>query len=333
MISRTRRTIRRRGSNRIGEFAIPAAPRVVVPASHRIRVGTSSWADPGFIADWYPPKLPAKDRLAWYAQHFDLVEVNSSFYAVPRRQLVERWAEQTPKNFLFDVKLHRLLSRHSTDLKFLPTDLRHLAGEVGKVAVTPKLERALVRYTLEALEPLAETGKLGALLLQLTPAFSPKKHSLDELDHLLELLDGQHVAVELRNRHWVEDELKEETIEFFTRRKVTLVMTDGPPGGHFMIMPELTVTTYRQLAYLRAHGRNTHGYVSGRTVADRFDYDYSDDELVEIAERAFRLAKKARNTHVLYNNNRSDYAPKAASRFRQIVGQKQPQLPLKAANP
>src|SRR2546426_78188 len=65
----------------------------------RIVVGTSSWADPGFVAEWYPPGLPARDRLPWYAERFEAVELNSSFYAVPDRGTVERWGEVTPPGF------------------------------------------------------------------------------------------------------------------------------------------------------------------------------------------------------------------------------------------
>ena len=81
--------------------------------SGRICVGTSSWADPGFVKEWYPPKLPAKERLPWYARHFELVELNSSFYAIPDRNTVHGWVEVTPPEFRFDVKAHRALSRHS----------------------------------------------------------------------------------------------------------------------------------------------------------------------------------------------------------------------------
>src|SRR5207248_2739686 len=108
----------RAGKHREREAATEASgPRGV------IRVGTASWTDPGFIADWYPPDLPAGERLDWYAEHFDLVEVNSSFYAVPGETTVARWAERTPAEFVFDVKLHRLLSRHSTPVKYLPAAL------------------------------------------------------------------------------------------------------------------------------------------------------------------------------------------------------------------
>src|SRR5437773_1713773 len=67
----------------------------------RLRVGTASWTDPGFVADWYPPKLPAKERLRWYAEHFNLVEVNASFYSVPSSDAVARWCEQTTDDFVF----------------------------------------------------------------------------------------------------------------------------------------------------------------------------------------------------------------------------------------
>lgn len=106
----------------------------------RILVGTSSWADEGFVKHWYPKGMAARDRLAWYAERFDAVELNSSFYAIPSRGNVERWAEITPDGFSFDVKLHRLLSRHATKPDALPPDMR---GEVelnerGNVIATPR---------------------------------------------------------------------------------------------------------------------------------------------------------------------------------------------------
>ena len=98
--------------------------RIFTFMAGRILVGTSSWADPGFIRDWYPPDLPAAERLPYYAAHFELVELNSSFYSIPTASLVQRWCDQTPPRFIFDVKLHRLLSRHSTELKFIPPSWR-----------------------------------------------------------------------------------------------------------------------------------------------------------------------------------------------------------------
>ena len=149
----------------------------------RILVGTSSWADPGFIEEWYPPGMPARERLPWYSERFEAVELNSSFYAIPEVNTVARWARATPPGFTFDVKLHRLLSRHAARLDSLPPELRDDArtNERGRVLLTPELESAMLEQTLEAVAPLEEAGRLGAFLLQLTPAFAPDRNELDEL--------------------------------------------------------------------------------------------------------------------------------------------------------
>jgi uncharacterized protein YecE (DUF72 family) len=289
----------------------------------RILVGTSSWADPGFVEDWYPPKMPARDRLAWYAQRFEYVEVNSSFYAVPAQKTVARWAEVTPERFTFDVKLHRLLSRHSAGADSLLPELRPKAktDERGRVILTPELQDLLIESTLNAVAPLAEAGKLGPFLLQLTPAFSPAKHELSELDSLAERLREAGIAIELRNRNWVEGERLEQTLDWYEQHGAAFVCVDSPPGDNFQILPPVDAVTRRDLAYLRMHGRDTDGYLKGKTVAERFGWIYSDDELQEIAGRAKHLAENAAEVHVAFNNNRSSDAPDAARRFRELIGQ------------
>ena len=255
----------------------------------------------------------------WYAEHFDLVEVNSSFYSVPGESATAKWVEQTPDGFVFDVKLHKLLSRHSTKIDLLPRGLRRLARLDGsRVALTPKLERAVTELFLDGIEPLREAGKLGALLLQLSPSFSPREYHLDELDHVIELTKGYRLAVELRHREWFTERL-DETVRYFKRKKVTLVAVDAPKRDHFMVVPPVDAVTNKSLGYLRAHGRNAHGFVSGRTVADRFDHDYSTKELHEIAERAEQWADVVQDTHIIFNNNKSDYAPRAALKLRRVV--------------
>ncbi len=286
----------------------------------KILVGTASWSDIGFVGDWYPRKLPATERLPWYAEHFSLVEVNSTFYQVPARRFVERWCEQTPDGFIFDVKLHKLLSRHSTKPQFLPADLRSKATvKRDKVELTPALEAEVAGRFLESLEPFEAAGKMGALLLQLSPAFSPFTNKLSELNHLLALFKGRRLAVELRNRNWVDREHLRDTKAWFEQHQVTFTMVDAPDDPHFMIMPGINLVTNRKLAYLRAHGRNARGYITGRSVAERFNYDYSDEEIEEMARRAINVAKHADELHVLYNNNTSNYAPKAAARLRKIL--------------
>jgi uncharacterized protein YecE (DUF72 family) len=292
--------------------------------SGRILVGTSSWADPGFIKEWYPPKMPAKERLPWYAERFETVELNSSFYAVPDRTTVHKWVEDTPVGFVFDVKVHRLLSRHSAPLDSLPPELRDGAETVGRgrVRLTPDLETALAARLVEETAPLAEAGKLGAYLVQLTPGFRPGGHELDELDRLVEALAPHKVAIELRHRGWVREKRRERTLGWFSEREVAFVCVDAPPGDNFQIMPsDLDAVTRDDLAYIRLHGRNTKGYLTGKSVAERFAWRYEDDELEEIAARVHGLAEHAGEVHVAFNNNRGDDAPTAAQRFRALLGQ------------
>ena len=293
-------------------------------AKSKILVGTASWSDPGFVEHWYPKKMPAGDRLAWYAQHFEMVEVNSSFYSVPDPRLVERWCHNTPDGFIFDVKLHQLLSRHSTNRKLLPPSLQKIAevDAKGRVTLSPKIEEAMITELRRPLEILRRDGKLGALLLQLSPGFSPRRHKLNELDNLLGQLRDYRMAIELRNRNWVEGENLETTLDFFRKLSATLVSVDAPAGKHFTIMPpELNAVTNPKLAYLRLHGRDAHAYTTGKTVAARFNYDYSDAEIEEVAERARDLTEEAKEVHVIFNNNALDYAPHAALRLRKALGQ------------
>jgi uncharacterized protein YecE (DUF72 family) len=290
----------------------------------KILVGTASWSDPGFVERWYPKGMKAGERLGWYAEHFDMVEVNSTFYAVPDVRMVERWSATTPEAFTFDVKLHQLLSRHSAQAKMLPPELQRRAetDDKGRVKLTPEIEDAVTRVFLRSLEPLRRDKKLGALLLQLSPSFSPRKHRLDELDQVIAATRDYRLAIEFRNRHWVIDEQLSATLDFLKRHAIAFVNVDAPAEEHFTIMPsEIDEVTNTEVAYLRLHGRNSKAYLTGKTVAARFNYDYSDDEVREVAKRGRKLAGKAKEVHVVFNNNALDYAPRAASRLRAALGQ------------
>jgi uncharacterized protein YecE (DUF72 family) len=286
-----------------------------------IAVGTSSWADPGFVKEWYPPGLPARERLPWYAEHFDAVEVNSTFYAVPAASTVERWAEQTPAGFTFDVKLHKLLSRHSAKLDSLPPDLRDSAGTTarGRVVLDARLQDALADAVLESVQPLVDAGKLASFLLQLSPGFAPRCNQLDELAPLLERLAPHPVAIELRRNSWTREKRVEETLKWMEAHGAAWVCVDVPEADHLTIMPPLDAVTSPRLAYLRAHGRNAEGYIRGRSVAERFAWRYSDPELEEIRVRVRELAAQAEDTRVMFNNNRGSDAPVAAERFKELL--------------
>jgi uncharacterized protein YecE (DUF72 family) len=290
-------------------------------ARGRIVVGTSSWADPGFVEEWYPPDLPDRDRLAWYAERFDAVEVNTTFYGVPDDRTVRRWVEQTPGGFTFDVKLHRLLSRHAAPLDSLPPGVRELATttERGRVVLTERLEAAMADAMLEALAPLEQAGKLATLLLQISPGFEPRKHDLDELAPLLDRLAPRPVAIELRHRAWVKPERLEDTLEWFEDHRAAFVSVDAPQGKAPTMMPPIDAVTRDDLAYLRAHGRNAEGYMRGRSVPERFAWQYTDEELHELKGRAETLAQDARVVRLMFNNNRGADAPNAAERMKELL--------------
>jgi uncharacterized protein YecE (DUF72 family) len=296
----------------------------------KILIGTASWSDPGFVQHWYPKGMRAHERLGWYAQQFEMVEVNSTFYSVPDLRMVERWCAATPDRFTFDVKLHQLFSFHSTAAKLLPPDLQRRAETEGKgkVKPTPDLQKAMLDLFLRSMSVLRSAGKLGVLLLQLSPAFSPRMHKLEELEDLIGMLGDYRLAIEFRNRNWVTDDQLRSTIDFLKDRMVTFVNVDAPPADHFTIMPsDLNEITNRRVAYLRLHGRNARAYITGKTVAARFNYDYRKDEIVEVAKRSKRLARDAREVHVVFNNNALDYAPRAAARLRAALGQIIPAMP------
>jgi uncharacterized protein YecE (DUF72 family) len=289
-----------------------------------ILVGTASWTDPGFVERWYPKRMAAHERLAWYAQHFEMVEVNSTFYSVPDARTVERWCATTPDNFTFDVKLHQLFSFHSTQRKLLPPELQRIAqtDAKGKVNTSPELQDALLESFLRPISILQSAGKLGVFLLQLSPAFSPRKHELRELEALIEKLADYSLAIEFRNRNWAVGDQLRSTIDFLRGHRVAFVNVDAPATDHFSIMPpDLDEITNPEFSYLRLHGRDAKAYLTGKTVAARFNYDYSDKEIDDLAERSRKLAREVKDMHVVFNNNNLDYAPRAATRLRAVLGQ------------
>jgi len=181
------------------------------------------------------------------------------------------------------------------------------------------LEAALAEAHLEALEPLAGTGKLGAFLLQLLPGFSAHEHALDELAPLLGRLAPHPVAIELRHRSWTRKGRLEPALAWMEAHGAVWVGVDAPAGEQITIMPPVDAVTNPALAYVRAHGRNQEGYVRGRSVPERFAYRYDDAELEEIGTRARELAQAAERVHVMFNNNRGSDAPVAAERMRALL--------------
>lgn len=269
-----------------------------LPVRSRISVGIGSWADADYTGLLYPKGLPATERLRTYATHFDHVEVNSSAYRTPRREVVAEWVSQTPQNFVFDVKLHRAFSNTPRE-----------TVEKGD----------FVSYWLENMQPLIEAKKLGAFLLVLPPKFGPKRNRLDEIELLVEKLAPHRIAVELRHRGWIEGTERERTLAFFRERQLVWVAVDMPRIEGSTLMPLVDEVTNPHLAYLRLHGRNPQ-WPKSKTAEERHTYDYSAAELEEVAVQVRSLAEKARMTHVVANNHAHDFAPKAALQLKRVLG-------------
>src|SRR5207302_9740845 len=152
-------------------------------------------------------------------------------------------------------------------------------------------QEAMPKSFLRPMSIIRNAGKLGVLLLQLTPAFSPRKHQLKELVPLIDMLSGYELEIEFRNRNWAVGDQLQSTIDFVREHRVLFVNVDAPASDHFTVMPsDVDQVTNPKTAYLRLHGRNAKAYITGKTVAARFDYDYKDNEITEVAARSKKLA-------------------------------------------
>jgi len=272
-----------------------------------IRIGTCSWADESLTRYFYPSSVKsAEERLRYYAERFDTVEVNSTYYRLPERQMVGRWAERTPDDFVMHVKAFGVMTRHPVKVEQLPTDLRDEApvDERGRVDRPPREFRAeIFRRFHDALEPLREAGKLGGILLQFPSYVVPKAASFDYLEWAQEQLGGDEALVEFRHASWLDDEHRDETLAFLQRRGMTYVIVDAPRLEGRNVLPTVVATT-SPTAYVRFHGRNAETWNKRvRSAAERFDYLYSEEELGEWVESLSQLSEKAETVYAMFNNN------------------------------
>jgi len=263
-----------------------------------IQCACGSYADPDYAGLLYPKGLAPELRLSAYAMWFDHLELNASYYAVPKAASVQKCIEATPQNFQFDVRLHRVISQ-SPDK----------SAQEGR----------LLSYFLEGVQPLIQAKKLGAFLLVLSPNFTPERHQLEELDALVAKLAPHPLAIELRHRSWVEGKTRTTTLGWFRERKVIWVAVDMPPIAGSDLMPAVDVVTNPRLAYLRLHGRNS-GWLDAKTAADKHNYAYTEDDLREITARVLKLAARAENVRVVANNHARDFAPRTALALKEQLG-------------
>jgi uncharacterized protein YecE (DUF72 family) len=278
-----------------------------------VRIGTCSWADEALSKWFYPPKLPARERLGWYAQFFDTVEVDSTYYRLPAESAVAGWAERTPPGFTMHVKAFGLMTRHPVKVEALPEDLRAQMPVDGRGRVDRprrELRAEVFRRFLEALEPLRREGKLGGILFQLPPYVVFKEASLDYLAWARAQLDGDEMLVEFRHRSWLDDEHRAESLAFLERIGAAYVTVDAPRSDTARNLVPTVVATTSPTAYVRFHGRNLATWNKrGGSAAERFDHLYSDEELGEWVEPLRELAGQSEQAFAFFNNNASSPDP------------------------
>jgi uncharacterized protein YecE (DUF72 family) len=303
-----------------------------VPAE--VRVGICAWADPALIeaGTFYPKKsMSAEDRLRYYAEFFDTVEVNSSYYAIPAARNAVLWCERTPPGFLFSIKAYALMTGHHPKPESVPAELRLLLpasprrtrrGEIHRSAFPPEALDEGFRLYRAAIDPLVAAGKLGYVLFQFAPWIRFTDTALAYVASLPDRLPGLTIAVEFRDRSWFPDHAAE-TLAALRAARLAHVVVDGPvaPGA----VPRVTTAT-APTAVMRLHGRNAEGWLrqlrgEEPTVREKYDYLYSETEMSALLPEVQALEAEAGRVFISFNNNNRDYPVKNGLMMRRLLGQ------------
>ncbi|HEX2054653.1 MAG TPA: DUF72 domain-containing protein [Actinomycetota bacterium] len=286
-----------------------------------IRIGTASWTDKTLIESgkFYPKDAnTAEARLRYYAEHFPIVEVDSTYYYPPSEQAVDAWVNRSPDDFTFHIKAYSLLTKHPTRPNSLPKDLREESDKArkGKFVYASHLSDVVMdevwRRFAATLMPLHSTGKLGVVHFQFPEWFLPGTQSRNYIVECQERLHNYKIAVEFRNSLWLDGKHLERTLSFLESHDIPLTCVDMPQGFRSS-MPPIATATSKDLAYVRFHGRNTEEWDKPQEIATpRFAYKYTQEELQGWVPKLKELSSQTKEVHVLMNNCFQDYAVRNA---------------------
>ena len=287
-------------------------------------VGTASWTDPTLVKSdtFYPPSLKtAEDRLRFYAEQFNAVEVDASYYALLSERNSQLWADRTPPHFTFEVKAFALLTQHAAEVSRLPLNIKSMLSEKERAERRLKypskdvLDTAFSMFR-SSLEPLRSAGKLGMLVFQFPPYFTCRKSNFDYIASLPERLPGDSIAIEFRHPSWVaEAGHRRETMDFLRTNGLCYVSVDAPEVAN--TIPSFLETTGPE-AYIRFHGRNRENWNARNiTVAERYKYLYSERELADWADRIRGLGVS--RAHVIFNNCYRNFGVMNATTMRAML--------------
>ncbi len=292
-------------------------------ASADLRIGTSGWNYPSGKGTWngvfYPPRRGrAKnfDELAFYAAHFNTVEVNSTFYGQPREHVSRAWAERTPEDFEFSVKLYQKFTHPKMYTEQFTKGAGGAAGgELLDALVRPNA--ADLDEFKRGIDPIASAGKLGALLAQFPPSFKSSPASLDYLHWLLQSFAGYAIAVELRHRSW--SDALGETLSLLKAHGAAFVQIDEPKFRLSIAQNQLpNIPTFY---YMRLHGRNAAEWWTHDKSEDRYNYLYSPAEIGEFVETVNAARAIVKKVYVYTNNHFSAKSVANAAMIKKQLGE------------
>ena len=290
----------------------------------KTRVGTASWTDPTLVNSgrFYPDSVrSAEARLQYYASQFNIVEVDSSYYALPNERNSYLWVERTPDDFVFNFKVFRIFTQHPTPLNALPKDIRaQLSPELQNKGnlyyrdLPSEVTDDLWKRFESALLPLDSAGKLGVVLFQFPSWFYPGNQQREYILSSKQKLPQYRLAVEFRHNSWLNSKNSDRTLTFLRENDLPFVCVDEPQGFKSSVPPVVEVTS--DIGLVRFHGRNNDTWEKkGIGPAERFNYLYSEEELKPWANKIAEMSKQTNEMHVLFNNC---YEDKAVVNARQM---------------
>ena len=285
--------------------------------TRNVRVGTSGWSYPTGEGTWngifYPPKGRRPrgsgkfDELKFYAEHFDTVEVNSSFYRIPSVATTKSWAQRTPAGFEFALKLFQ---------KFTHPEMFQKATGADPL----DLDQGDVDEFRAAMDPLARAGKLGALLAQFPASFKNEPNARGYLEWLLERFREYELAIELRHKTWSDDPV--ETLQMLGAFGAAWVQIDEPKFK--LSIRQNLLPNVKTFYYLRLHGRNAKQWWNHEKSEDRYNYLYSPKELAPIAEAVEDASREVKKAYIYANNHFSAKSVTNAAILKYQLGQEVP---------
>ena len=303
----------------------PASPLRIGAAE--VRVGTASWTDKTLTAKgvFYPNGVSTPEaRLRYYSSRFPLVEADMGFYAIPDRAMTERWVKRTPDDFVFNVKAHALMTGHATDVARLPRIIRDelpadVPARIYAKDLAPELRDEVWRLFVDAMQPLAESKKLGAILLQFAPWIRPAKHTPNMLRRVREQLRDLPVAVEFRHPSWLEARLRERVWGLMRDLRLTYVIADTPPGTPTSL-PRVPAITTPSLGLVRLHGRRSELWgARDAPVVEKYRYLYDRVELEDWLDAILDLCEQTERLHIVFNNCYANYGTTNASEMVDLL--------------